>query len=77
MRDVHNRVSRKMIRKKATEIYPSVSDGRQLCVVNIEWMTLHVSVLQRADTSSPTTMEQKDSDLLTERLVLLQSFINF
>ena len=27
LRDKHNRVSRKMIQKKAMEIYPTVSDG--------------------------------------------------
>ena len=36
LRDKHNRVSRKMIQKKAMEIYPTVSDGSKAFVASKE-----------------------------------------
>ncbi len=73
MRIKHNRVSRNMIKKKALEIYPSVSDGGKTFVASTGWLQ---RFLQRNDPSlrRPTTVAQKDPDLLTEKLV---SFVEY
>ena len=73
LRDKHNRVSRKMIQKKAMEIYPTVSDGSKAFVASKGWLErfLHrngLSLRRR------TTMAQKDPDKLTEKLV---SFVDY
>ncbi len=69
MRDQHKRVSRNMIKRKALEIYPSVSDGSKTFVASTGWLQ---RFLQRHDPSlrQPITMTQKEPDLLTEKLVL-------
>ena len=60
----HHRVSRNMIRKKATEIYPSVRDGRNPFVASNGWLCkfLHRNGL-------------KDPDPLTEKLVLFIDYV--
>lgn len=73
MRDNHNRVSRKMIRNKALEIYPTVSDrGAQFLASRgrlQKSLNRNGFALRRR-----TTMAQKDPDLLTVKLV---SFVNY
>lgn len=63
MRDDHNRVTRKMIRNKALEIYPTVSDGGARFVASRGWLQ---KFLNRNGFSlrRRTTMAQKDPDLL-------------
>lgn len=48
MQDKHIRVSRKMIKNKALEIYPSVSDGGKMFVASRGWLQ---RFLQRHDLS--------------------------
>ncbi|XP_044043446.1 uncharacterized protein LOC122871912 [Siniperca chuatsi] len=73
MWDKHNRVSRNMIKKKALEIYPSVSDGGKMFVASTGWLQ---RFLERNDLSlrRRTTMSQEDPNLLTEKLV---SFVDY
>lgn len=68
LRDKPNRVSRNMIKKKALEIYPSVSDGGKMFVASTGWLD---RFLERNDLSLQhrTTMTQKDPNLLTEKQV--------
>ncbi|XP_070786398.1 major centromere autoantigen B-like [Enoplosus armatus] len=73
MRDKHNRVSRNMIKNKALEIYPSVSDGGKVFVASTGWLQ---RFLERNDLSlrRRTPMIQTDPSLLTEKLV---SFVDY
>lgn len=73
MRDNHNRVSRAMIRNKALEIYPTLSDGGARFRASKGWLE---KFLNRNGFSlrRRTTMAQKDPDLLTEKLV---SFVDY
>lgn len=73
MRDKHDRVSRNMIKHKALEIYPSVSDGGKMFVASAGWLQ---RFLKRNDLSlrRRTTMTPKDPNLLTEKLV---SFVDY
>ena len=73
MRDKHNRVSRKMIQKKALEIYSTVSDGDQMFVASKGWLQ-HFLERNGLSLRRRTTMAQKDPDLLTEKLV---SYIDY
>ena len=63
MRDNHKRVSTKMIRNKALEIYPTVSDKGAGFLVSRGWLQrfLKINGFRRR-----TTVAQKDPDLLTE-----------
>lgn len=73
MRDNHNRVSRAMIRNKALEMYPTLSDGGARFRASKGWLE---KFLNRNGFSlrRRTTMAQKDPDLLTEKLV---SFVDY
>ncbi|XP_042291772.1 zinc finger protein 436-like isoform X1 [Thunnus maccoyii] len=59
MQAKHNRVSRKMIKNKALEIYPSVSDGGKMFVASRGWLQRflqrHNLSLQSCTTSLPRT----------------------
>ncbi|XP_044028000.1 uncharacterized protein LOC122864529 [Siniperca chuatsi] len=72
MLDKHNRVSRNMIKKKALEIYPSVSDGGKMFVASTGWLQ---RFLQRNDLSlrRRTPMSQEETPP-TEKLV---SFVDY
>ncbi|KAG1968293.1 pogo transposable element with KRAB domain [Pimephales promelas] len=68
MRAKHLRVSRRMIRTKAKEVYETVSDSRNRFTASAGWLD---RFLQRNDFSvrRRTTVAQKDARHLTEKLV--------
>nr|XP_033471765.1 uncharacterized protein LOC117249958 [Epinephelus lanceolatus] len=74
MRDKQKRVSRSMIKKKALEIYPSVSDGGKTFVASTGWLQ---KFLERNNLSHRrrTTVPQEDPKLLTDRLVWFIDYI--
>uniref|UniRef100_A0A8C6KRG3 HTH CENPB-type domain-containing protein n=1 Tax=Nothobranchius furzeri TaxID=105023 RepID=A0A8C6KRG3_NOTFU len=73
MKANHNRVSRKMIRNKALEIFPTMSDAGMRFLASRGWLEKFLNrngfALRRR-----TTMAQKDPDLLTQKLV---SFVDY
>ena len=73
MRGQHNRVTRKMIKRKAMEIYPTVNDGGARFNASNGWLQ---KFMKRAGMTvrRRTTMAQKDPDQLTENLV---SFVDY
>ncbi|XP_037617888.1 uncharacterized protein LOC119483644 [Sebastes umbrosus] len=67
-RDERSRVSRNMIKKKALEIYPSVSDGGKMFVASTGWLQ---RFLERNDLSlrRRTAVPKVDPTVLIEKLV--------
>lgn len=74
MRDEHKRVSRNMIKKKALEIYPSVSNGGKMFVASTGWLQ---RFLERNDLSlrRRTAVPQEDPNLLTQKLVWFIDYV--
>uniref|UniRef100_A0A1A8HKE0 Matrin 3-like 1.1 n=1 Tax=Nothobranchius korthausae TaxID=1143690 RepID=A0A1A8HKE0_9TELE len=61
MRDKHNRVSRRIIRNKAVEIYPTVSDGGEQFLASRGW--LQKFLIRNGFALRRCTVAQKDPDL--------------